>query len=157
MEFVNAGITSLQRHVRESLDISEKRNIIASMAAGIFFFSGWWIIIDVGARYTSQDFHGAFYLFGIFGTLSFIIVNSISNSQLRDEGFDTVNPRAAKACLLVGFILGFSALTGSVWVLISEYASSKHTNAYPGVALLLQNILIFLGSLIFKFGRTEDQ
>lgn len=121
------------------------------------FFSGWWIIIDVGARYTANEFHGAFYTFGIFGTLSFIIVNSISNSQLRDDGYDSMNPRAAKACLLVGFILGFSALTGSVWILISEYASGKYATAYPGIALLMQNILIFLGSLTFKFGRTEEQ
>lgn len=121
------------------------------------FFSGWWVIIDVGARYTSNDFHGAFYSFGIFGTLSFIIVNSISNSQLREDGYDPTNPRAAKGCLLLGFILGFSALTGSVWILISEYASGKYPNAYPGVALLIQNILIFLGSLTFKFGRVEDQ
>lgn len=120
------------------------------------FFSGWWIIIDVGARYTSNDFHFAFYIFGIFGTLSFIIVNSISNSQLRDDGYDSVNPRAAKGCLLLGFILGFSALTGSVWILISEYASSKYPNAYPGVALLIQNVLIFLSSLTFKFGRVEE-
>lgn len=112
----------------------------------------------MGARYeTPTEFHGAFYIFGIFGTVSFIIVNSISNSQLRDDGFDSVNPRAAKACLLIGFILGFTALTGSVWILISEYASAKYAKAYPGVALLIQNILIFLGSLTFKFGRVEDQ
>lgn len=94
----------------------------------------------------------------MFGTLSFIIVNSISNSQLREDGFDSVNPRAAKGCLLLGFILGFSALTGSVWILISEYASGKYPSSlYPGIALLIQNILIFLGSLTFKFGRVEDQ
>ena len=121
------------------------------------FFSGWWIIIDVGARYKAEEFYGAFYIFGIFGTISFLIVNSISNSQLREDGFDSVNPRAAKACLLIGFILGFTALTGSVWVLISEYASGKYTKAYPGVALLVQNILIFMGSLTFKFGRVEEQ
>lgn len=113
------------------------------------------MIIDVGARYTANDFHAAFYIFGVFGTLSFIIVNSISNSQLRDDGYDS-NARAAKGCLLLGFILGFSALTGSVWILISEYASGKYENAYPGVALLIQNILIFLGSLTFKFGRVEE-
>lgn len=96
-------------------------------------------------------------MFGIFGTLSFIIVNSISNSQLREDGFDSVNPRAAKGCLLIGFILGFSALTGSVWILISEYGSGKYEQSYPGVALLIQNVLIFLGSLTFKFGRVEDQ
>jgi len=115
-------------------------------------------MIDVGARYkTVEDYHGGFYVFGIFGTVSFIIVNSISNSQLRDEGYGGSNPRAAKACLLLGFILGFTALTGSVWILISEYASGKYANPYPGVALLLQNILIFLGSLIFKFGRIEGE
>lgn len=110
----------------------------------------------MGARYTANDFNGAFYILGIFGTLSFIIVNSISNSQLRDDGYDSVNPRAAKACLLLGFILGFSALTGSVWILISEYASGVYSTPYPGVALLIQNVLIFLGSLTFKFGRTEE-
>lgn len=35
MDFINAGFASLQSHVRESLDVSEKRNIIASMFAGI--------------------------------------------------------------------------------------------------------------------------
>lgn len=121
------------------------------------FFSGWWIIIDVGARYTSDDFHGAFYLLGIFGTVSFIIVNSISNSQLREDGYDSSSPRAAKGCLLLGFIFGFSALTGSVWILIADYASGTYKEPYPGVALLIQNVLIFLGSLTFKFGRIEDQ
>ena len=124
---------------------------------GTQFFSGWWIIIDVGSRYDSESFHGAFYLLGIFGTISFIIVNSISNSQLREDGYDTTSPRAAKGCLLLGFIFGFSALTGSVWILIAEYASGKYANAYPGVALLIQNVLIFLGSLTFKFGRVEEQ
>lgn len=158
MDIFRAAWTSLQTHVRDALDISEKRNIIASIIAGLLFFSGWWIIIDVGARYKAEEFHGALYILGMFGTLSFVIVNSISNSQLRDEGYDTVNPRAAKACLLIGFILGFSALTGSVWILISEYGSGKENMpVYPGVALLIQNILIFLGSLTFKFGRVEEQ
>lgn len=186
MDYIRAGITSLQNHIRESLDVSEKRNVLASLAAGLLvsiqfiilsdlndfkfeltsdihpyqfiqFFSGWWIIIDVGARYTAKDFYGAYYILGIFGTISFIIVNSISNSQLREDGFDSFNPRAAKGCLLLGFILGFSALTGSVWILISDYAASdKDIVKYPGVALLIQNILIFLSSLTFKFGRVED-
>ena len=35
MDYIQAGITSLQNHVRESLDISEKRNILASMISGL--------------------------------------------------------------------------------------------------------------------------
>lgn len=134
-----------------------KTKLIDNLYTKKQFFSGWWVIIDVAARYTSDDFHGAFYMFGIFGTLSFIIVNSISNSQLRDDGYDSVNPRAAKGCLLLGFILGFSALTGSIWVLISEFGGGTYPNPWPGIALLIQNVLIFLGSLTFKFGRVEDQ
>lgn len=35
MDQIRAGITSLQDRVRESLDITEKRNIFASMTAGL--------------------------------------------------------------------------------------------------------------------------
>lgn len=38
--------------------------------------------------------------------------------------------------------------------LIIEFVGVPHQ--WPGVALFLQNALIFLGSLIFKFGRSED-
>lgn len=93
----------------------------------------------------------------MLGTLSFIIVNSISNSQLRDDGYSETDSRVAKGCLLIGFILGFTALMGSVWILISEYTTGTYKNAWPGVALLFQNMLIFLGSLTFKFGRVEEQ
>lgn len=29
-------------------------------------------------------------------------------------------------------------------------------SSWPAVSLLLQNVLIFLGSLVFKFGRSEE-
>lgn len=35
MDYVQAGINSVRDHIRESLDVSEKRNILASMAAGL--------------------------------------------------------------------------------------------------------------------------
>lgn len=35
MDFVQRGVTSLRTHIRESLDISEKRNILASIVAGL--------------------------------------------------------------------------------------------------------------------------
>ncbi|KAG9508767.1 Transmembrane protein 50A [Fragariocoptes setiger] len=155
MEALRTGWDGLMTRVREYMDMNEKRNIFAAMAAGVLFFTGWWIIIDVAARYGSEQFHWAYHLFGVFGTVSFIIVNSISNSQLRDDSFGASDPRAAKIWLLIGFILGFSALTGSIWVLISEFSASN-VEKYPGIALLFQNILIFTGSLAFKFGRIEE-
>uniref|UniRef100_A0A8C7YCM8 Transmembrane protein 50A n=1 Tax=Oryzias sinensis TaxID=183150 RepID=A0A8C7YCM8_9TELE len=36
----------------------ERRNIIASIAAGVVFFTGWWIIIDAAVIYPLEaDFH----------------------------------------------------------------------------------------------------
>lgn len=35
MDYLRAGITSVQTHLRETLDVSEKRNIIASMVSGL--------------------------------------------------------------------------------------------------------------------------
>jgi hypothetical protein len=35
------------------------------------------------------------------------------------------------------------------------YVSGKQST-WPGVGLFLQNAFIFIGSLVFKFGRSED-
>uniref|UniRef100_A0A8C7YAH2 Transmembrane protein 50A n=1 Tax=Oryzias sinensis TaxID=183150 RepID=A0A8C7YAH2_9TELE len=40
------------------VDFWERRNIIASIAAGVVFFTGWWIIIDAAVIYPLEaDFH----------------------------------------------------------------------------------------------------
>lgn len=39
MEYIQAGVDSLRNHIRESLDVSEKRNIFASMVAGLLVSS----------------------------------------------------------------------------------------------------------------------
>lgn len=39
--------------------------------------------------------------------------------------------------------------------LIFLYTGATHH--WPGVGLFLQNVFIFLGSLTYKFGRSEDQ
>jgi hypothetical protein len=35
-------------------------------------------------------------------------------------------------------------------------AAFKPAHVYPGVAIFLQNTLIFFSSLLYKFGRSED-
>ncbi|GBP55570.1 Transmembrane protein 50B [Eumeta japonica] len=58
----------------------EKRNVIASMLAGLLFFSGWWFIIDTASVYP-HNLPPASYVCGVFGTLSLVMVNSVSNAQ----------------------------------------------------------------------------
>ncbi|CAF3768063.1 unnamed protein product [Rotaria sordida] len=74
----------------QDLDLRERfnRNTIASILAGVIFAIGWWIIIDSTCKYPLQvDFNKVFYIIGSVGTFALILVNSISNSQVRGDGY----------------------------------------------------------------------
>ena len=46
---------------------------------------------------------------------------------------------------------------GAFVILIEEYLNSeKYTSVVPGVQFVVQNICILAGSLIYRFGRSED-
>ena len=49
------------------------------------------------------------------------------------------------------FLARFQA---GIWLMAQEYGGK--TNVYGGTCMLLQNLLIFLASMVFKFGRGED-
>uniref|UniRef100_A0A3B4EW89 Transmembrane protein 50A n=1 Tax=Pundamilia nyererei TaxID=303518 RepID=A0A3B4EW89_9CICH len=53
-----------------NVDWGERRNTIASIAAGVLFFTGWWIIIDAAVKYPAQDeFHHAYHTCGVIATV----------------------------------------------------------------------------------------
>ncbi|CAG5866171.1 unnamed protein product [Menidia menidia] len=57
-----------------NVDWGERRNTIASIAAGVLFFTGWWIIIDAAVKYPSEgDFHHAYHTCGVIATVAFLI------------------------------------------------------------------------------------
>ncbi|XP_028167872.1 transmembrane protein 50A [Ostrinia nubilalis] len=135
----------------------EKQNIIASIFAGLLFFAGWWFMID--AEVTRPNHLKAAHVCGVMATLSLIMINSVSNAQVRGETYTggCMGPRGARLWLFFGFVIGFGSLIASCWILFANYVNAKGDNeTWPGVCLFLQNALIFAGSLIFKFARTED-
>ncbi|XP_043466396.1 transmembrane protein 50A [Leptopilina heterotoma] len=135
----------------------EKRNTIVSMIAGTLFFTGWWLIIDANAKFPSE-MNGAYHLCGIFGTISLFMVNSVTNAQMRGDNYDggCLGTRGARGWLFVGFVMAFAALIAACWILFANYVTIGDKHNWPGVGLFLQNVFIFMGSLIYKFGRTED-
>jgi len=163
---MSALLESLPCESCHNIELGEKRNKVASIVAGLLFFSGWWMAIDASTSdyINTKD---VFHLCGVFSALSLLMVNSISNEQLRGEGFTDgvcgggIGP---KIWFFFGFLMGFGALLGSCWILFGEYVMINDeakklfnpTSIYPGVAFFLQNLFIFLASLVFKFGRTED-
>ncbi|POI27565.1 hypothetical protein CIB84_008685 [Bambusicola thoracicus] len=58
----------------ECVDWGEKRNTIASVAAGVLFFTGWWIIIDAAVKYpTMEDFNHSYHACGVIATIAFLM------------------------------------------------------------------------------------
>ena len=101
-----------------NIDWSEKRNKIASVLSGSLFFTGWWFALDASASH-NEDTRDYFHLCGVFSTISMFMVNSISNSLLRGEGFTEgcLGSIGAKIWFFVGFMMGFGSFIGRKFLL----------------------------------------
>ncbi|CAJ0929955.1 unnamed protein product [Ranitomeya imitator] len=142
----------------ECIDWGEKRNTIASVVAGVLFFSGWWIMIDAAVVYPKQeDLNHAFHTCGVFSTVAFFMINAVSNAQVRGDGYSDgcLGRTGARIWLFIGFMMMFGSLIASMWILFGAFVT-QNVNVYPGLAVFFQNALIFFSTLIYKFGRTEE-
>ncbi|XP_067675653.1 transmembrane protein 50A-like isoform X1 [Haliotis asinina] len=143
----------------DCIELGERRNMVASIISGIMFFSGWWIVIDAAAVYPDmKDFNHAYHTPVVIGTVAFFRINSVSNGQIRGESYTNgcMGQTGARIWLFFGFLLGFGALIAASWILFGFYVVQFATPDWPGIAVFLQNALIFFSSIVFKFGRTED-
>jgi len=135
-----------------------QRNTLSSMLAGILFFSGWWFMIDAISVYPNSIF-ASYIILGILGTVSLIMVNSVTQAQINgDVAFSggCLEARGARIWIFVGFVLGFAAIIAAVWMMIVTFNEKTEGSKWPPVSLLLQNVFIFLSSLVYKFGRSEE-
>lgn len=72
-----------------------------------------------------------------------------------DGGF--LGVRGARGWLFIGFVMGFAAVIASCWILFADFLTGESTkHNWAGFGLFLQNLFIFIGSLTYKFGRSED-
>jgi len=97
----------------------------------------------------------SYYICGILGTLSLIMVNTVTNEMLNGTGYEggLCSSHGVKIWLFTGFVLGFASVIASVWLLLSEFTEKNHI---LGVGIVLQNFFILFASLIYKFGRNEE-
>ncbi|XP_035248505.1 transmembrane protein 50A [Anguilla rostrata] len=142
-----------------NVDWAEKRNTIASVAAGVLFFTGWWIIIDAAIMFKEPDsFNHAYHACGVIATVAFLMINAVSNGQVRGDSYSEgcLGQTGARVWLFIGFMLAFGSLIASMWILFGGFVVNHKPSVYPGIAVFFQNAFIFFGGLVFKFGRTED-
>jgi len=150
-----------------------RRNLVASVVSGVLFFFGWWLAIDAAAVYTDTDKDGyktelkdVFHICGVFATISMFMINGVSSAALESPDSYTdgcLGTNGARIWFFFGCLMGFGSLIGASYILFGEYvappenATFNPPHTYPGVAIFLQNLFIFMASLIFKFGRSEEQ
>uniref|UniRef100_A0A8C6X9X0 Transmembrane protein 50A n=1 Tax=Naja naja TaxID=35670 RepID=A0A8C6X9X0_NAJNA len=108
----------------ECVDWGEKRNTIASIAAGVLFFTGWWIIIDAAVKYPgSAELNHSYHACGVIATVAFLMINAVSNGQVRGDSYSEgcLGQTGARIWLFIGFMLAFGSLIASMWVLFGGY------------------------------------
>ncbi|XP_032132865.1 transmembrane protein 50B isoform X1 [Sapajus apella] len=135
----------------ECIDWSERRNAVASVVAGILFFTGWWIMIDAAVVYPKpEQLNHAFHTCGVFSTLAFFMINAVSNAQVRGDSYESgcLGRTGARVWLFIGFMLMFGSLIASMWILFGAYVT-QNTDVYPGLAVFFQNALIFFREPLF--------
>ncbi|EFO19052.1 hypothetical protein LOAG_09441 [Loa loa] len=142
------------------IDWDSKRNAVASCISSAMFFFGWWLLIDTAAVYTPVgQWNNVYIIVTVCGTIAMFMVNAVSNSQVRGESMNEsiLGTKGSRLWLMFGFVLSFASLVAALWIMFADYVlvTGDHP-IWPGVALFLHNFLIFISSLIYKFGRTEE-
>ncbi|XP_071800935.1 transmembrane protein 50A-like [Asterias amurensis] len=145
----------------EWCELGEKRNAVVSVLSGILFFAGWWIAIDAAAFYSKpEQLNHAYHVCGVVSTIAFFMVNAVSAGQVRGDSYSTgcIGQTGARVWLFIGFLMAFAGLIAASWILFGPYVVHPPNDGdpYPGVAIFLQNFLIFMSGIVFKFGRTEE-
>ncbi|XP_025134501.1 transmembrane protein 50A isoform X1 [Bubalus kerabau] len=144
----------------ECIDWGEKRNTIASIAAGVLFFTGWWIIIDAAVIYPRMDeFNHSYHACGVIATVAFLMINAVSNGQVRGDSYSEgcLGQTGARIWLFIGFMLAFGSLIASMWILFGGYVAKEKAIVYPGIAVFFQNAFIFFGSSFEITWKNTDQ
>ncbi|XP_068158524.1 transmembrane protein 50B [Drosophila tropicalis] len=143
-------------NVRNWFTSETSRNKNSSLVAGLLFFAGWWTLIDAMSGDSQHLITTGHVFIGVFGTISFCMVNSVKGEHISENNSSEVGARIAKLWLLIGFVIGFASIIAAIWVMIDDFINDKNKDSSLGVALLVQNFFILLSNLVYKFGRNEE-
>jgi len=137
---------------------------VLSYAAGAIFAVGWWVWIDshVYAVHIEDEVIVTFphYLPGIVNTIALIMMNLVSWTDLNSNGlFSEGVSTKAKIFIFLAFVLGFGCVSASIWIAVQHWFQNTETEPktqYPGVAIIVQNALIFGSACIYRFAKPQE-
>ena len=89
------------------------------------------------------------------------MINTVGNEAVEGSGFGMDGETfLARAYAFLGYIFMFASLVSSVWIMVAVFINHENDDDNKfhstGIALFVQNLLIFASALFFKFGRSES-
>ena len=133
------------------------RNTLVSVACGLLFSLGWWLLID-GILQSKGTFLFSYSLPAVFCTMAGIALNLVSKehmletSDLFSQGDIGGKTRLWTFSMLT---IAFVCIGGSIWILAQHYSDGPtFSEQWPGVALLFNTILVFISAVAFFIARS---
>ncbi|KAJ3315758.1 hypothetical protein HDU76_002110 [Blyttiomyces sp. JEL0837] len=147
--------------------LPSRTQFVGYLSGGLFAI-GWWVFIDGVTFASTRDpalpisIRFDDWLPGILSTLALIIVNLIDKETLNAEDFSYSGTNVAckaRACAFIGVTMALGSLGGALAILSLKYIMTGQSGDafYFGIAITVQNVLIFLGSMILWFGRNSSE
>ena len=138
-----------------------------SLAAGIVFGIAWFLLIDAiaysshinGQSGKKQEFKFIFILPAVGTTLAFFCINTIDWGALNADEFMYSSPRVkvyARIAVCFGVMLGVGSIVGSIFILANDFGKGDYFSQYPGIAIMLNAIFIFLSTWVMRFGTAVE-
>ncbi|OUM60279.1 hypothetical protein PIROE2DRAFT_13995 [Piromyces sp. E2] len=120
------------------------------------FGLAWWLFIDTYLWDSNKNQNAGdmksivSFIPGILGTVG---VNMIPRSSMSSDLFGKEMSTFRRFIMLIAFSVTFSSLISSFWIFFSKYSSGNYT-VWVGFVLMVQSVLIFISTYIFRFKRT---
>jgi len=139
-----------------------KETALSYLAGAVFSFAWWlWIDCNVYTVYSNErntKIYFPHYLPGIVGTIALIMINVVRWSDLNSNNmFGSGVSNKARAWMFFSFIIAFGCIAAAIWIAIVHwFQGNPTTSVYPGVAIIIKNLLIFVSAMLYRFAKPQD-
>lgn len=135
---------------------------VGCVVSGLIFGVAWWIMIDAqvisSLRKEQPPIIGWYWVPGILSTLGFIMMNIVDLSSMNPYSwwYDENVSGKVRAWLFFAFIIHFSNIGGAMYIMIDRFLPPHNLgDPWPGIAICLQNFLLFFAGLLMLWVGTE--
>eukprot|EP00755_Sulcionema_specki_P021865 Sspe_Gene.75131::Locus_46948_Transcript_1_1_Confidence_1.000_Length_638::g.75131::m.75131 len=138
------------------------RPLVLSLLSGVLFGAAWLFFVDgyVIGRQDGNEYEGREWAPGLVGFVAFFMTNLITPQHLQTgSGLDLEENQVNmnKAWFFFSVLVSFTSVILSIWMMIENFSGGSGKKGYPGIALLLQTLLLMMSSAVFFWARGQKK